>query len=145
MQPKVRNRRLGSPMPERSAMSVILPGGSGVYRLSFSNEKLSLYTPEPPGSMTDIADRSGIGLPSLRFLTFGCMFLDYDLDGRQDAFAANGHIQEFVEEFGAGITYKERPLLYRNNGKGGFDEVGAGSREPLQAIYVLRGGAAGDV
>ncbi len=112
---------------------------------NFSNEKLSLYTPETLGSMTDIADRTGVGLPSLKFLTFGCMFLDYDLDGLQDIFAANGHIQEFVEEFKAGITYKERPLLYHNNGKGGFDEVGESAGPPLRGQYVLRGCAFADV
>src|SRR5579872_1333077 len=112
---------------------------------NFSNEKLSLFTPDAPGNMTDIADRTGIGLPSLKFLTFGCMFLDYDLDGWQDIFVANGHIQEFVEEFKAGITYKERPLLFHNNGKGGFDEVGESSGEPFRRQYVLRGCAAGDI
>lgn len=112
---------------------------------NFSNEKLSLYTPDAPNSMTDIADRTGLGLPSLKFLTFGCMFLDYDLDGRQDVFAANGHIQEFVEEFKAGITYRERPLLYHNNGKGAFDEVAEKSGRPFQEQYVLRGCATADV
>ena len=112
---------------------------------NFSNEKLSLYSPETPGSMTDIADQAGVGLPSLKFLTFGCMFLDYDLDGWQDAFAANGHIQEFVEEFKAGITYKERPLLFHNNGRGGFDEVAEDSGEPMRTPYVLRGCATADI
>jgi enediyne biosynthesis protein E4 len=111
---------------------------------NFSNEKLSLFTPDAPGLMTDVADRTGVGLPSLPFLTFGCMFLDYDLDGWQDIFAANGHIQEFIEEPKLGITYKERPLLFHNNGQGGFDEVGESSGEPLQRQYVLRGCAAAD-
>src|SRR5579884_27240 len=120
-------------------------GRDALFIGNFSNEKLSLFTPDVPGMMTDMADRTGIGQPSLLFLTFGCFFFDYDLDGWQDAFAANGHIQEFVEEFNTGITYKERPLLYHNLGNGTFAEVGEQSGQPLRARYVLRGCAFADI
>jgi enediyne biosynthesis protein E4 len=112
---------------------------------NFSNEKLSLFTPDAPGLMSDIADRTGLGQSSLKYLTFGCFFFDYDLDGWPDAFAANGHIQEFVEEIDSGITFKERPLLYHNEGNGTFAEVGLKSGAPLAARYVLRGCACADI
>jgi len=95
--------------------------------------------------MRDVADETGVGVPSLQFLTFGLFFFDYDLDCWPDIFAANGHIQEFVEEFKTGITYKERPLLFHNGGAGRFVEVGERSGEPFRRQYVLRGCAAGDI
>jgi len=59
--------------------------------------------------------RAGIAEPSLPFLTFGLFFFDYDLDGHQDIFTANGHIDDFIHESDVMITYKERPLLYHND------------------------------
>jgi hypothetical protein len=120
-------------------------GHDVLYIGNFSNEKLSLFTQDVPGLMTDIADRAGIGQPSLKYLTFGCFFFDYDLDGWPDAFAANGHIQEFVEEIDSGITFRERPLLYHNLGNGTFSEVGMQSGAPLRARYILRGCAFADI
>jgi hypothetical protein len=120
-------------------------GRDALFIGNFSNEKLSLFTPDAPGLMTDIADSAGFGQPSLKYLTFGCFFFDYDLDGWQDAFAANGHIQEFVEEIDSGITFKERPLLYHNLRNGKFTEVGVKSGAPLRERYVLRGCAFADI
>jgi hypothetical protein len=112
---------------------------------NFSNEKLSLFTPDAGGLMRDLADKTGLGEASLRFLTFGLFFFDFDLDGWQDAFIANGHIQEFVEELNTNITYKERPLLLHNQRNGTFVDVAEKSGAPLQGRYVLRGCAAGDI
>jgi len=112
---------------------------------NFSNEKLSLWTDDGTGLFTDMADKAGMGETSLAFLTFGLFFFDYDLDGWQDAFIANGHIDDLVHQFETRITYAERPLLFHNERGQRFTEVGQQSGAPLQREYVLRGCAYGDI
>jgi len=112
---------------------------------NFSNEKLSLFHYDEGGVFTDIADQAGMGEPSLQFLTFGLFFCDFDLDGWQDAFIANGHIDDLVHNFQTNITYAERPLMFHNEGGKRFTEVGLQSGAPLTTPYVLRGCAYGDI
>ena len=67
--------------------------------------------------------RSPVGRASLLSLAFGVFFFDYDLDGHPDLFAANGHIDEEIGRVQPKIAYKQPPLLFRNLGKGRFENV----------------------
>jgi hypothetical protein len=120
-------------------------GRCGLLIGNFSNEKLSLFCDDGSGLFTDMADRVGMGETSLHFLTFGLFFFDYDLDGWQDAFIANGHIDDMVHQFETSISYAERPLLYHNEQGHTFREVGLQAGPPFQSEYVLRGCAYGDI
>jgi hypothetical protein len=106
---------------------------------NFSNQMLSLYHNEGNGLFVDEAPRSAVGRSSLLTLTFGLVFFDYDLDGRPDILAANGHIEEEIGRVQPKIHYQELPLLLRNVGSGKFEPVPAFTR-PL----VARGLAYGD-
>ena len=57
---------------------------------------MALYTNEGNGLFIDEAPASTIGRASLLTLTFACFFFDYDLDGRLDIFAANGHVADDI-------------------------------------------------
>jgi enediyne biosynthesis protein E4 len=111
---------------------------------NFTNEKLSLFLDEGNGLMRDRADPTGLGETSLTFLTFGLFFFDFNLDGWQDIFAANGHIQELVQQYDSRMSFRQRPLLYQNQRDGSFADVGEQTGEALQGQYVLRGCAFGD-
>src|SRR5438128_4937251 len=63
---------------------------------NFSNEMMALYHNEGSGLFIDDAPTSAIGRASLLTLTFGCFFFDYDLDGRLDIFAVNGHVADDI-------------------------------------------------
>ena len=63
---------------------------------NFSNQMLGLYHNEGRDLFVDEAPRSPVGRASLLPLAFGVFFFDYDLDGRPDIFAANGHIDEEI-------------------------------------------------
>jgi len=110
---------------------------------NFSEECLSLFENDGAGAFDDRAYPLGMGESSLTSLTFGLFFFDFDLDGWQDVFAANGHIDTFVNETNAIITYQQRPLLYRNERGQGFRETGAASG--LTEKMVLRGTAFADI
>lgn len=111
---------------------------------NFSNEMMALYHNEGNGLFIDEAPRSAIGRASLLTLTFGCFFFDYDLDGRPDIFAANGHVADDIERVQSRVTYAQRPHLFYNAGGGRFEEVTAASGAALQRATVARGAAYGD-
>ena len=109
---------------------------------NFSNQMLGLYHNEGNGLFVDEAPRSSVGRASLLSLAFGVFFFDYDLDGYPDIFAANGHIEEEINRVQPKVTFKELPLLFRNLGKGKFEE--AAKQSGLATPIVARGAAYAD-
>jgi enediyne biosynthesis protein E4 len=110
---------------------------------NFSNEMMALYHNEGRGLFIDEAPTTTIGRASLLTLTFGCFFFDYDLDGRPDIFAANGHVADDIERVQARVHYAQRPHLFRNTGAKKFEEVAAAS-SGLTPALVGRGAAYAD-
>ncbi|HZP81332.1 MAG TPA: VCBS repeat-containing protein, partial [Chthonomonadaceae bacterium] len=97
------------------------------------------------GRFQDASYASGLALPHMKFLTFGCEFLDYDNDGWPDLFVVNGHVQTSADVRLEGITYKERKQLFHNAGNGTFTEITApGQLGDLAVPTVGRGLAIGD-
>jgi hypothetical protein len=91
-----------------------------------------------------MAGAAGFGPVSLPFLAFGMKFLDLDNDGWQDVFVANGHVNPQVDEHSFGVTYAERPLVFRNLANGKFAEIALKMSPPLSHRHVARGVAVGD-
>ena len=92
---------------------------------NFSNEMMALYSNEGNGLFIDEAPTSTIGRASLLRLTFACFFFDFDLDGRLDIFAANGHVADDIAAVQPTITYAQPPHLFRNLGGKKFEDVSA--------------------
>jgi hypothetical protein len=111
---------------------------------NFSNEMVSLYHNEGVGFFIDQAPVSEIGRNSLLTLAFGAFFFDYDLDGRQDIFIANGHVENDIAAVQQRVSYRQAPHLFRNRGDGGFDELTGASPDLAQPV-VARGAAFGDI
>lgn len=111
---------------------------------NFSNEMMALYTNEGNGLFIDEAPTSTIGRNSLLTLTFACFFLDYDLDGLLDIFAANGHVADDIGRVQPRVAYAQLPHLFRNLGARRFEEVTARSGAALRRPMVARGAAYGD-
>lgn len=109
---------------------------------NFSDEMLGLYQ-NRGGLFTDTAPRSVIGQASLKFLTFGTIFLDCDNDGWLDLLAANGHVDSDIAITRQDESYQQRPLLFHNLGKGQFQEIGL--QAGLEKQHVGRGLAAADI
>jgi hypothetical protein len=111
---------------------------------NFSNEMMALYQNEGKGLFIDEAPTSTIGKTSLLTLTFACFFFDYDLDGRLDIFAANGHVADDISRVQPRVTYAQAPHLFHNLGNRRFETVTASSGAALQQAIVARGAAYGD-
>lgn len=122
--------------------------GSGRQSLiigNFSNEMMALYNNEGNGLFIDEAPRSALGRASLLTLTFGCFFFDYDLDGRPDIFAANGHVADDINAVQPRVRYRQPPHLFHNLGRRQFEEVTKQSGADFQTPIVARGAAHGDI
>ncbi len=112
---------------------------------NFSNQMLSLYHNEGKGLFVDEAPRSEIGRASLLTLGFGCFFFDYDLDGWPDVLVANGHIDADIQRVQANVKYAMPPHLFRNIGKGKFEEVTKSVGQAFASPRVGRGAAYADI
>jgi hypothetical protein len=112
---------------------------------NFSNQMLSLYHNEGKGLFVDEAPQSAIGRATLLTLGFGCFFFDYDLDGWPDIFIANGHIDPEIQKVQANVKYAMPPHLFRNLGKGKFEEVTSSMGAAFIAPRVGRGAAYADI
>ncbi len=111
---------------------------------NFSNEMMALYTNEGNGLFIDEAATTTIGRASLLTLTFACFFFDYDLDGRPDIFAANGHVADDIEAVQPNVKYAQPAHLFRNLGGRRFEEATARVGRALTSPVVGRGAAYGD-
>jgi len=111
---------------------------------NFANQMLSLYHNEGKGLFVDEAPRSEIGRASLLTLGFGCFFFDYDLDGWPDVLVANGHIDADIQRVQANVKYAMPPHLFRNIGKGKFEEVTKSLGQSFATPRVGRGAAYAD-
>jgi enediyne biosynthesis protein E4 len=120
-------------------------GYASVMITNFSNQMLSLYHNEGKGLFVDEAPQSAIGRATLLTLGFGCFFFDYDLDGWPDIFIANGHIDPEIQRVQANVKYAMPPHLFRNLGKGRFEEVTNQMGSAFNAPRVGRGAAYADI
>jgi hypothetical protein len=120
-------------------------GRPSVIITNFANQMLSLYHNEGNGLFVDEAPKSTVGKSSLLTLGFGCFFFDYDLDGWQDIFVANGHIESDIEKIQKRIKYRQPPHLFRNLSGGKFAEVTADAGAAFGTPRVARGTAYADI
>jgi len=120
-------------------------GATSILITNFSNQMVSLYRNEGTGLFVDEAPRSEVGRSSLLTLGFGCFFFDYDLDGWPDIFIANGHIDSDIERVQPSVKYAMPPHLFRNLGKGNFQEVTKSMGKAFNTPRVGRGAAYADI
>ena len=84
---------------------------------NFANEMSALYVAyRNKLQFVDEAVATGLGPNSRSELTFGLFFFDYDLDGRLDLFAANGHLEEDINRVQPSQHYEQAPQLFWNCG-----------------------------
>ena len=111
---------------------------------NFQDQTNTLYHNGGNGLFSDVSYASKIGTMSLSYLAWGVSFCDYDNDGYQDLFIANGHLDENVQAFNPTGFYEQPNLLFRNNRDGTFDEVGVDSGSGMRLEKVSRGFAYAD-
>jgi len=116
----------------------------GVAIGNFANEMTSLYVNQGGNLFADEAIGEGIGPGSRLALTFGVVFLDVDLDGREDLVQANGHLEEEINTVQASQQYRQPAQLFWNTGQGRSFEL-ASEIGDLAKPIVGRGVAFADI
>lgn len=89
---------------------------------NFADEATSLYVLQGRGVFTDESTSTGLGPQTQEELTFGVLWFDYDLDGRLDFLAANGHLENEIEKIRESQRYEQMPHLFWNAGPENPDE-----------------------
>src|SRR6266851_2598944 len=110
---------------------------------NFFNEMLGLYHNENGKLFVDAAPRTEVGRASLLAVTWAVFFLDYDLDGFPDIFAANGGTDE-SQVRDARARLSQPPLLFRNRGNRTFENVTAALGDAFNRPMMARGAAYAD-
>ncbi len=115
---------------------------------NFSNEMVALYRNVKNRLFIDVAPVVGIGRDTLLSLSFGLFFLDYDLDGFDDLFLANGHVETDISRIQPRVGYSQLPLVFHNDGvdsRGNTRLSNVGASLGFTSRYVGRGAAYADI
>ena len=122
--------------------------GDGLFDLLVTNlwaETHSLFRNLGESLFGYATPESGIGPPTLPFVGFGALFLDYDNDTELDIAIVNGDVLDNTEPLRAGSTHAQRRLLFQNLGNRRFREIGRHAGPGFSVENVGRGLAAGDI
>jgi hypothetical protein len=95
-------------------------------------------------SFTDASLSSKLGNDTYQFSGFGTRFMDYDNDGLTDLFVANGNVMDNVQLYHPNTTYAEPKQMFRNIGRGKFENVSTKLGPDMEKPHVSRGCASGD-
>jgi hypothetical protein len=116
-----------------------------LYNTVFSDDYNPLYRNDGSGNFTDVSYQAGIAEVTIPFLGWGTGFLDFDNDGWEDLFAANGHVYPGVDKSDWGTTFAQRSLLFHNLRNGKFEIVPPVKDTGLASVLTARGAAFGDL
>jgi hypothetical protein len=96
------------------------------------------------GVFDDATLRSKISYATFHMSGFGTRFMDYDNDGWRDIFMCDGHILDNIERYRSEVRYAEPKLMFRNTGRGIFENVSERLGADFERPRVSRGAAVGD-
>ncbi|MDE0467880.1 MAG: CRTAC1 family protein [Candidatus Poribacteria bacterium] len=121
--------------------------GDGWLDLIVANsEKATLYKNEEGLFFVDATADSRLEQPTLPFIGFSPLFLDYDNDGHLDMFCANGNPQDadVVEILMNHETYAQRDQMFQNNGDGTYSDISETAGDYFSEELVGRAAATAD-
>jgi tetratricopeptide (TPR) repeat protein len=111
-------------------------GLTDFYVTNFYFEGSALYLNQGAMTFVDAIRPAGLYEATRPMLGFGTQAADFDLDGRIDLFAVNGHIDDFRFR---GEPWQMLPQLFWNRGAGRFADVGKTGGEFFESRSLGRG------
>ena len=111
---------------------------------NYAQQTNTLYQNDADGFFTDATATTKTAQVTYPYLGWATAFIDYDNDGYQDLFVANGHLHDNLSELGQQGTYGQRNLLFRNNYDGTFTEVSETLGPGMKLEDVSRGATFAD-
>ena len=119
-----------------------LTGSLDIVKTHFAADTQAVYKNNGKGQFRDDTLRSGLGIET-RFISWGIGIEDFDNDGWPDIFWVTGGIYPELQNK-PDQPYKTPRVLFRNLGKGRFEELIAEAGPGLEATHCSRGCAFGD-
>src|SRR5947208_7093215 len=114
------------------------------FKTNFECATATLLSKSGDGFCKDRTFAAGIGI-NTRWLGWGTGFVDLENRGWLDLFLTNGHVYPEVEQLKTEAGYKQRKIVYRNLGNGGFEDISERLGPPVTTPKAGRGTAFGDL
>src|SRR5256885_132867 len=118
-------------------------GWLDIIKTNFSDDTATLYHNNGDGTFSDATNEAGLGR-NTQYLGWGTLFVDIDHDGRPDIFIANGHVYPAVDGKGFRTNFREKKLLYWNQGNGRFVDISSNAGAAISMALNSHGVAAAD-
>ncbi len=111
-----------------------------LYLTHFTRESNTLYQNLGEAGFLDVTSVTGLHTPTLHHLAFGVHMADFNFDGYEDVFIANGHIDDWSPH---NEDYEQTPQMFCFDGKRWIETSDAAGGIFLQK-FVARGVAVAD-
>ena len=124
------------------------PDGDGdpdIFITNIAGETHAFYENLGGARFEDRRLATGLASATHAYTGFGTDWFDYDNDGRQDLFVANGGVTIIEVLRGDPFPFRQRNLLFQSIGGGRFRDVTRDAGAAFDAAHVGRGAAFGDV
>ena len=115
-----------------------LEGSLDIVKTHYSADTAGLYMNNGEGDFRDMTMQAGLAVET-RYVCWGTLAADLDNDGNPDIFAVTGGIYPEVRD-----NYDTPRLVFRNLGKGRFEELLGQAGPGVEAAHSSRGCAMGD-
>ena len=120
-------------------------GDEDLFVTNIIAETFAFYVNNGKAAFDDRRVGAGLARATAAYTGFGTDWFDYDNDGWLDLFVANGAVNIIESQRGQPAPYRMRNQLFRNTGRGRFDETSATGGPPFARAEISRGAAFGDV
>lgn len=120
-----------------------LDGHLDLFMTHFTNDTCGLYRNDGKGNFEDVTLASRIGVET-RFTCWGAGIVDLDNDGTPELFMVTGSVYPEVESKLPQFPNKTPRVIFRNLGKGVFEEIIDQAGPGIAAAHSSRGCAFGD-
>ena len=120
-----------------------LDGTLGILKTHCADDTSVLYDNNGKGVFTDVTLKFGLGVETL-FVCWGAGIVDLDNDGLPDLFIAAGQVYPELEKPAPLFPYKNPRIVFRNLGRGRFEELFDEAGPAIAAPHSSRGCAFGD-
>jgi hypothetical protein len=120
-----------------------LDGHLDLFKTHFSDDTCGLYRNDGQANFEDVTLAARIGVET-RFTGWGAGIVDLDNDGVPELFMVTGSVYPEVEAKLPEYPYKTPRVIFRNVGKGVFEELIGQAGPGIAAAHSSRGCAFGD-
>jgi enediyne biosynthesis protein E4 len=118
-------------------------GRLDIFKTNFEGDTSDLYHNQGKGNFEEASRGAGLAVEN-RYVSWGTGIVDLDNDGRADIFVVAGHTFPEIEKRFPEFPAKNPRLLFRNLGKGRFEELVGEAGPALAEPHNSRGCAFGD-